>query len=173
MNIEELKTHIRDIPDFPKPGIMFKDITPLLGHPAALKAAVDLFIDKHRSNPPDRVVGIESRGFIFATAMSYALGCGLALARKPGKLPFRSISESYALEYGTNTLEMHEDAVLPGERIVIVDDVLATGGTLGAACRLVSRLKGNIIAAETLVELTFLDGRKNIGPYEFCSFIQY
>ncbi|MBI3736336.1 adenine phosphoribosyltransferase [Candidatus Sumerlaeota bacterium] len=171
----DLTTYIRDIPDFPKPGIIFKDITPLLNDSEAFKAAIQLFVDRHsKDNPkPDRIVGIESRGFIFATAVSYALGCGLVLARKPGKLPHKSISESYDLEYGSNTLEIHEDAIAPGENVVILDDLLATGGTLAATCRLVERLGGKITAVGTLIELSFLGGRGKLGGWPYYSFIKY
>ena len=171
----DLNKFIRDVPDFPKPGIIFKDINPMLGDAKALRASVDMFVEQHRGdNPqPDKIVGIESRGFIFATALSLALGCGLVLVRKPGKLPYKTINESYELEYGSGSLEIHEDAIQPGERIVIVDDVLATGGTLAATAQLVERLGGKVTAIGTLIELTFLDGRKKLGGRPFYSFIKY
>ncbi len=170
-----LTKYIRDIPDFPKPGIVFKDITPLLNHPKAFKAAVDLFIEQHRNDSPKphRIVGIESRGLIFATAVSYALGVGLVMARKPGKLPHKTIKEVYELEYGSGSLEIHADAIQPGEHVVIVDDLLATGGTLGATCQLVERLGGKITAIGTLIELTFLKGREKLGGRPYYSFIKY
>ncbi len=171
----DLRRFVRDIPDFPKPGVVFKDITPLLNHPAAFRAAVDLFIEQHRNDNPrvERVVGIESRGFIFATALSYALGCGLVLVRKAGKLPHKAISQSYELEYGGATLEIHQDAIQPGERVVVIDDLLATGGTLAAACELVERLGGKIVVVGTLIELTFLKGRERLGKRPFYSFLKY
>jgi adenine phosphoribosyltransferase len=173
--IMDLARYIRDIPDFPKPGIIFKDITPLLNDPEAFKHAISLFVDRiGKEIPrPDRIVGIESRGFIFAAAVSHALGTGLVLARKPGKLPSKSIQQSYELEYGTNSLEMHSDAIQPSERVVIVDDLLATGGTLAAACQLVERLGGEILSVVTLIELTFLDGRRKLGGRPCFSFLTY
>lgn len=173
MDLKELALCIRDIPDFPKEGIVFKDITPLLNHPESFRAAIDLFVDRHRADPPDRVVGVESRGLIFATAMALELGVGLVMARKAGKLPHKCIREIYELEYGQGILEMHEDAIQPGERVVIVDDLLATGGTLEATCRLVEKLGGKIAAIGTLVELEFLDGRKKLGDRPFYSFLKY
>lgn len=171
----DLAKFIRDIPDFPKPGIIFKDITPLLNDPKAFKAAVNMFVEQHRDDVGkiDRIVGIESRGFIFATALSYALGMGLVLARKAGKLPHNTVAQSYDLEYGTATIEIHEDAIQPGERVVIIDDLLATGGTLGATCQLVEKLGGVVSCVGTLVELTFLDGRKRLGKRPFYSFLKY
>jgi adenine phosphoribosyltransferase len=171
----DLTRFIRDIPDFPKPGIVFKDITPLLNNAEAFKAAVEMFVERHReSNPPiDRVVGIESRGFIFATAVSYALGTGLVLVRKAGKLPHHTIGATYDLEYGTDTLEVHKDAIEPGESVLILDDLLATGGTLEATCRLVEQLGGEIAAIGTLIELTFLKGREKLGKRPYYSLIQF
>lgn len=171
----DLNQYIRDVPDFPKPGIIFKDITPLLADAAAFRAAVALFLERHSGgNPrPDHVVGVESRGFIFATAVSYALGTGLVLVRKAGKLPHSKIEQSYDLEYGTDTLEIHEDAVRPGEKVLIVDDLLATGGTLEAACKLVTRLGGDIMAVGTLIELSALKGRARIADHPYYSFLKY
>ncbi|HLK16039.1 MAG TPA: adenine phosphoribosyltransferase [Fimbriimonadaceae bacterium] len=150
---------IRDVPDFPKPGIMFKDITPVLQHPDAMRQAIDLLTEDARSLNAEVVVGIESRGFIFGAPMAERLGLPFVMARKLGKLPYDRISEEYALEYGTNTVEMHTDAVESGQRVYIVDDLLATGGTAAAASRLVERLGGIVCGFGCLVELTFLDGR--------------
>ena len=150
---------IRDVPDFPKPGIMFKDITPVLQHPAAMRQAIDLLTEDARALNADVIVGIESRGFIFGVPMANALELPFVMARKLGKLPYDRISEEYALEYGTNTVEMHTDAVEKGQRVYIVDDLLATGGTAAAALRLVERLGGVVCGFGCLVELTFLNGR--------------
>lgn len=171
----DLNKFIRDIPDYPQPGILFKDITPLLGDPEAFRAAVGLFIEQHREDNPrvDKVVGIESRGFIFGSAIAYEMGVGFVPVRKLGKLPYKSIAESYALEYGEATLEIHEDAILPGERILVVDDLLATGGTVVAACKLIERLGGKVAVIGTLIELTFLNGRKALGKRPYYSFLKY
>ncbi len=171
----DLNKYIRDIPDYPKPGIMFKDITPLLGHPEAFQSAVDLFVEQHRDDNPklDKIVGIESRGFIFGAAIAHAMGIGFVPVRKLGKLPYKSIAESYTLEYGEATLEIHEDAIRPDERVLIVDDLLATGGTIVATCKLVERLGGKIAVVGTLVELTFLEGRKALGKRPYYSFLKY
>lgn len=157
-----IKKYIRDIPDFPKPGILFRDITPLLESPEGLKATIDALCEPYVDNPPDKVVGIESRGFIFASAMAYKLSCGCVLIRKPGKLPSKVRRESYALEYGEDTIEIHEDAVGPGERVVLVDDLLATGGTMEAAGKLVSGLGAEIIEYLFVIELAFLEGRRKL-----------
>ena len=171
----DLYKYIRDIQDFPKPGIVFKDITPLLNDPDAFRASVDLFVEKHRGDGTNasRIVGIESRGFIFAAAVSYALGTGLVLVRKAGKLPHKSISHTYDLEYGTDTLEIHEDAIEAGERVSIIDDLLATGGTLAATCQLVERLGGEVAGVGTLIELKDLKGRDKLGSRPYYSFLQY
>lgn len=171
----DLDKYIRDVPDFPKPGIIFKDITPLLNNADAFKAAADLFAEQHRNDADkiDRVVGIESRGFIFAATLSHALHKPLVLARKPGKLPHDSIKEEYELEYGTNTLEMHKDAIKPGENVVVIDDLLATGGTMAATCALVEKLGGKIFCIGTLIELEFLKGREKLGDHPFYAFLKY
>ena len=171
----DLNKFIRDVPDFPKPGIVFKDITPLLNSPEAFRSAVAMFVEQHRNdNPPvDRVVGIESRGFIFASAVAHSLGAGLVLVRKAGKLPHKTVSHTYTLEYGSGTLEIHEDAIRPGENVIVLDDLLATGGTLAAACELVEGLGGKISAIGTLIELQFLNGRKLLGSRPFYSFLKY
>ena len=171
---EYLSSKIRDVPDFPQPGVMFKDITPLLQDPEAFRRAVDgmaaLFKDKPR---PDLVIGVESRGFIFAAPIAYNLAAGFVPVRKLGKLPADTINIEYALEYGTNTLEMHNDAIKPGQRVLIVDDVLATGGTVAGTSKLIEKLGGEIVGLAFLVELTFLHGRDRLNNYDVRSVIQY
>src|SRR5215208_6823602 len=151
--IERLKALIRDIPDFPKPGIMFRDITPLLASPSGLALSIELLANPFRGKNIDLVIGAESRGFIFGTAVACCLSAGFGLVRKPGKLPHKRVSKSYDLEYGTDSLEMHEDAIVKGQRVLIVDDVLATGGTMKACCELVDDLGGNIVGVAVLTEL--------------------
>ena len=160
-----LNQYIRDIQDFPKPGILFKDITPLLGNPAAVKECMALLINNLRDQKIDKVIGAESRGFFFATLIAYELGAGFVPVRKPGKLPYKTLSASYELEYGTDTMEVHIDAIKPGERVVIHDDVLATGGTARALCQLVEQLGGVIVQCNFLMELSFLNGREKLTPY--------
>lgn len=164
---------IRDVPDFPKPGIIFKDITPVLQSPAAMQEAVALLTEDARKRDCDVVVGIESRGFIFGIPVAMNLGVPFVMTRKLGKLPYDRISEEYALEYGTNTVEMHVDAIRPGQRCYIVDDLLATGGTAAASARLIERLDGQVCGMGFLVELTFLEGRKNLLGYDICALLQY
>lgn len=164
---------IRDVPDFPKPGILFKDITPLLADPAALAEVTDALAAPFRGQGIERVLGIESRGFIFGTPVARALGCGFAPIRKPGKLPWRTVTESYALEYGEDRIELHEDAVAPGQRVVVIDDLLATGGTLTAACKLVERLGGVVAGCGVVIELGFLDGRARLGGRPVTSLVRY
>jgi len=170
--MSDLARHIRDIPDFPKPGIVFKDITPLLVDPAAFRETVDRLADGFRGRV-DTVLGIESRGFIVGAAVAYALGTGLALVRKPGKLPSRTYTAHYELEYGRDTLEIHRDAIGAGHRVLLVDDLLATGGTARAAAELITRCGGTIVAFAFIVELAFLGGRTRIGPHEVRSLIRY
>lgn len=170
--MSDLKTLIRDVPDFPKQGILFRDITPLLTNGPAWRHIVDQFAERYR-NRIDIVLGIESRGFIFGSALAYALGCGFALVRKPGKLPAATFEASYELEYGTDTLEIHQDAFPHNSRVLLIDDLLATGGTAQAAITLAEKLQANIIEAAFLIELSFLGGRKRLAPYEVFSFIQY
>ena len=158
----DLKTHIRQIPDFPKPGILFYDITTLLLHAGALKETVDRLAAAVGPYKPDLLAGIESRGFIFGAPVAYALGCGFTILRKKGKLPGSVMSHEYALEYGTDTLEMHDDAVKAGERVVLIDDLLATGGTLAAGERLLRQVGAVVPAAACVIELTFLGGRKKL-----------
>lgn len=166
---------IRDVPDFPKPGIVFKDVTPLLADAQAMALVYEAMAAPFLAGDPqvDLVLGIESRGFIFGTPLAQRLGVGFAPVRKPGKLPWRTVAESYALEYGTDTLELHEDAVQPGMNVLVVDDLLATGGTLRAACRLVERLGAKVAACAVLIELGFLEGRKNLDGRRLHSVIRY
>ncbi len=168
----DFKVLIRDVPDFPKPGILFKDITPLLADPRAFKGCIDHFADRYRDKEIDKIVGIEARGFIFAGALAYALDTGVVPIRKPGKLPYLTINETYELEYGTDAMEIHQDAVKPGEKIILFDDLLATGGTLAAAARLVEKLGGNIVEIATLIELTFLKGSEKIRSYNYYTLMQ-
>lgn len=168
-----LLAHVRDIPDFPEPGILFKDLTPLLGDPEAFRYVVDAIADYATSlpEPIGKIVGVEARGFTFAAAVAYKLGCGLVPVRKPGKLPHDTVAETYALEYGTDTLEMHRDALAPGESVLVVDDVLATGGTAAATCRLIESVGGRIAGLAFVVELGFLEGRAKIGGHEVLSLL--
>jgi len=169
----DLKECIRDVPDFPKEGIIFKDITTLISNGDAFKYAVDKMIEPFKEENIDRIIGIESRGFLFGGAMAYILGTGVNIARKPGKLPWKTIREEYSLEYGTNALEIHMDAVKDGEKILIVDDLLATGGTALAVAKLVERLGGSVVGISFLIELTFLNGRKKLEGYKVHSVIEY
>jgi adenine phosphoribosyltransferase len=171
--IQNLKALIRDVPDFPKPGVLFRDITPLLADPSGMALAIELLASPFRGKHIDLVVGAESRGFIFGTAVAMCLSAGFGLIRKPGKLPHKRISQTYELEYGTDTLEMHADAIVRGQRILVVDDVLATGGTMKASVELVRQLGGDLIGVAVLIELLGLDGRKKISPLPLHSVIQY
>jgi adenine phosphoribosyltransferase len=164
---------IRDIPDFPKPGVLFRDITPLLADPQGLALAIELLANPFRGKGIDVVVGAESRGFIFGTAVACAISAGFQVVRKPKKLPFKVVSMSYDLEYGTDTLEMHADAILPGQRVLIVDDVLATGGTMKACVDLVRQLGGEVAGIAVMIELAFLKGRQKIAPLDVHSVVQY
>jgi len=167
------EAHIRNVPDFPKPGIMFKDITPVLQQPAAFQEAVDLLAADAREKGAEVIVGIESRGFVFGTPIALQLGLPFSMARKLGKLPYERITEEYALEYGTNTVEMHTDAINPGQRVYVIDDLLATGGTAAAASRLIERLNGQVCGFGFLVELGFLNGRQNLLGYPIHALIEY
>ena len=171
--MDDLKAHIREIPDFPKPGILFYDITTLLQDPLALRMTVDRFVWFFSSRRVDKVVGIESRGFMFAPIVAYNLNAGFVPIRKPGKLPYQTVRETYELEYGSDSIEMHQDAVRPGERVLIVDDLIATGGTARAAARLVESAGGAVAGFGFIVELTFLPGRGKLAGYEVASLIQY
>ncbi|MES2485475.1 MAG: adenine phosphoribosyltransferase [Bacteroidota bacterium] len=168
-----LNQYIRDIQDFPKPGIVFKDITPLLANPEAVRECMALLINGLRGRNIDKVVGAESRAFFFATLLAHELNAGFVPVRKPGKLPFDTFKATYELEYGTDTLEIHTDAVRPGERVVIHDDVLATGGTAKALCELVERLGGVVVQCNFLMELSFLKGREKIAPREVYAPLVY
>ncbi len=168
----DLASTIRDVPDFPVEGILFKDITTLLKNPTALKEAVDRMMTYAESRNVDVVVGVESRGFIFGMPLAYNLGVGFVPVRKPGKLPAEKISESYALEYGTNTLEIHVDAIEAGQRVLVIDDLLATGGTALATCRLVERLNGTVAGIAFAIELNFLRGRDKLNGYDVYSIVQ-
>lgn len=168
-----LRQLIRNIPDFPKPGIMFRDITPLLADPAGLALSIELLANPFRGKRVDLVVGAESRGFIFGAAVACCLSAGFAIVRKPGKLPSKSISMSYDLEYGKSALEMHTDAIVAGQRVLIVDDLLATGGTMRACCNLVTQLGGEIAGIAALIELTALHGRNLLPQTEVHTIITY
>ena len=165
--------YIRDIEDFPKPGVVFKDITPLLKNPFAFQKAGDALLGLTRNMKIDKVVGVDSRGFIFAPMLAEKLGAGFVTVRKSGKLPYKTISESYDLEYGTGTLEMHSDAIENGEKVLVHDDVLATGGTAEAVCKLVERLGGEVVQCNFLIELTFLKGADKIKNYPKAALLQY
>jgi adenine phosphoribosyltransferase len=171
--VDALKAAIRDVPDFPKTGIVFKDITTLLKDAALFRRTVDLLAVLCGDRPVDKVVAIESRGFILGGVLATRLGAGFVPVRKPGKLPAKTLSASYALEYGTDTLEIHEDALAKGERVLIVDDVIATGGTARAAGDLVDRLGAQVVAYAFLVELSFLNGREKLPGREVLSLIRY
>jgi len=173
MSAEELRERIREIPDFPKPGIFFYDITTLLKDPAAYKEGIDLMLEPYRDEHIDIVVGMESRGFIFSAPMAYQLDAGLVPVRKLGKLPAETITVEYALEYGSNTLEIHRDAIAPGQKVLIVDDLLATGGTVKGTIELVERLKGEVVGLAFLVELDFLKGRDRLPDRRVTSVIKY
>lgn len=164
---------IRDVPDFPKEGILFKDVAPVLQSPTALQEVVELIAVDARNQGAEVIVGIESRGFVFGVPVALQLGLPFAMTRKLGKLPYSRITEEYALEYGTNTVEMHTDAIDPGQRAYVIDDLLATGGTAAAAARLIERLNGNVCGFGFMVELSFLEGRKNLLGYPICSLIRY
>lgn len=169
----DLKRHIRDIPDFPQPGVLFRDITPLLAHPPAFRRAVDALAERFADVPYDSVVGIESRGFVFSAALAYSVGLPLIPARKRGKLPFDVVSVAYDLEYGSDALEMHSDALAPGERALLVDDLLATGGTLSAAARLIERVGGTVAGIGVAIELADLRGRDALAGYAVESLATY
>jgi adenine phosphoribosyltransferase len=173
MDTAVLRESIRDIPDFPKPGVTFKDITPLLSDPMAFSTAVDAIVVSFGRGTIDKVVGIEARGFIIAAPVAYHFGAGFIPLRKPGKLPYETVTEPYELEYGTESLELHVDAFAPGDRVLIVDDVLATGGTARAACNLVEQAGGKVAGLAFVIELEFLDGRSKLEGYDFMSLLKY
>jgi len=172
--MEQLKAAIRTIPDFPRPGIQFKDITPLLADGKAFRETIDLLKERHKNNGIDMVVGIEARGFIFASALAYALGAGTCLVRKPGKLPHTVHRQTYELEYGTDAVEIHSDAFQPGQKILVIDDVLATGGTVGATVELIqNNFDVEIVEVDFLIELAFLNGREKLPALPIHALIQY
>jgi adenine phosphoribosyltransferase len=173
MTADELRSYIRDVPDFPSPGILFRDLTPLLAAPEALHAAVGLLEAWARPRRPDVVAGVESRGFLFGAPLALRLGVGIVPVRKPGKLPWQTLTESYTLEYGRGELQMHADAIRPGARVLVVDDLLATGGTAAATTRLVRRAGGEVVGALFLVELTGLDGRAQLDGVEVHALMAY
>ena len=170
---ETLQAKIRDVPDFPEPGIVFKDIMPLLADPATLRETVDLLSEWIEPRKPDVILGAEARGFILGAAIAYKLGCGFVAARRPGKLPWETVSATYALEYGENSLELHADAITNGQRVLVHDDVLATGGTAAAICDLAEQLGGVVVGTAFVIELAFLEGRKQLGRYDVFSLVTY
>ena len=168
-----LRSRIRDIPDFPKPGILFRDLTPLMGHGPSMRIAVEMLVEKVSPHAADAIVAVESRGFIFGAPVATSLGLGFAPVRKPGKLPWRTTRRTYDLEYGTDSLEMHADAVVEGTRVVIVDDLLATGGTAAATIELVRAQGGHVVALAVVVELELLKGRDRLGGVPVDSLLRY
>lgn len=173
MRLTNLRSLVRDVPDFPKPGIVFKDITPLLASPAGLALAIEYLTQPFRHLHVQCVAGAESRGFIFGTAVARNLSAGFVPIRKPGKLPARTHAEDFILEYGSEKVEIHIDAIQPGDQVLLVDDVLATGGTMAACCRLIERLGGRIVGIAVLIELAFLAGRRQLGNYPVHSVLRY
>ena len=169
----DLKKLIRDVPDFPEQGILFKDITPLLQDPQALRRAVQDMASPYAATDVEVVASVESRGFIFGPLLAQELDAGFVPIRKPGKLPAETISQSYELEYGSDTIEVHADAVRPGQRVLMVDDLLATGGTMDAACQLIQRLGAEIVGVAMLIELCFLDGREKLASHQVHSVIKF
>ena len=171
--VERLRATVRDVPDFPKKGIVFKDITPLLSDSGLFRASIDLFLERCRGKEIDKIVGIDARGFLFGSAVAYELGLGFVPIRKRGKLPYRTDTVKYSLEYGEAEVEMHTDAVREGDRIVLVDDLLATGGTSAAAAVLIRNTGADLLEAQFLIELEFLQGRKRLEPTPVTSFLKY
>src|SRR5437588_10522390 len=171
--LEKVRTGIRDVPDFPKKGIVFKDITPLLSDRALFRASIDLFLERCRGKEIDKIVGIDARGFLFGSTVAYELGVGFVPIRKRGKLPYKTEIAKYSLEYGEAEMEMHIDAMMRGERVVLVDDLLATGGTSAAAAALIAKVGGELVEAQFLIELEFLNGRKQLESTPVISFLKY
>jgi adenine phosphoribosyltransferase len=169
----DLASTIRNVPDFPVEGILFYDITTMLNKPEAFKASIDQLVKYYQNREIDQVVGVESRGFIFGPILAYKLGAGFVPVRKPGKLPADKLAESYDLEYGTNILEIHRDAIEPGQKVLVVDDLLATGGTARATCNLVEKLGGQVVGIAFVIELNFLKGRDQLKGYEVFSLLSY
>ena len=171
--VEKLRAAVRDVSDFPKKGIVFKDITPILNDPVLFRASIDLFLERCRGRNIDKIVGIDARGFLFGSAVAYELGLGFVPIRKRGKLPYQTNTAKYSLEYGEAEMEMHIDAMTAGERVVLVDDLLATGGTSAAAAVLIRKAGGDLLEAQFLIELEFLNGRKQLEPTPVTSFLKY
>src|SRR5207247_4893916 len=171
--VEKLRAAVRDVSDFPKKGIVFKDITPILSDPALFRASIDLFLERCRCRNIDKIVGIDARGFVFGSAVAYELGVGFVPIRKRGKLPYQTEVAKYSLEYGEAEMEMHIDAMMAGEQIVLVDDLLATGGTSAAAAALIRKVGGHLLEAQFLIELQFLNGRRQLEPTPVVSFLKY
>ncbi len=171
--IDKLRRGVRDVPDFPKKGIVFKDITPILKDGPLFRASVDLFLDQCRERKIDKVVGIDARGFLFGSAVAYELGIGFVPLRKKGRLPYKTEGAKYSLEYGEAEMELHIDAITHGEKIVLIDDLLATGGTSASAATLIRKVGGELVAAMFLIELEFLHGREKLAPTPIISFLKY
>jgi adenine phosphoribosyltransferase len=172
-SVDQLRAAVRDVPDFPKAGIIFKDITPILGDGKLFRAAIDAFLARCRQMKIDKVVGIDARGFLFGSAVAYELRIGFVPLRKKGRLPYKTESAKYSLEYGEAEMELHVDAITRGERVVLVDDLLATGGTSASAATLIKKVGGDLLEAQFLIELEFLDGRKKLSPVPVVSFLKY
>ena len=173
MSVLDLRAKVRDVPDFPQPGVVFRDIMPLLADPEALRQTIRELADWSRSKQPDLVLGAEARGFILGPAIAYEIGCGFVAARRPGKLPPETVSATYALEYGQNALEVHPEMIAPGARVLVHDDVLATGGTVEAICGLVESLGGEVVGCGFIIELTFLGGRERLSKYDLHALLTY
>src|SRR5919198_4571109 len=171
--LSKLRAAVRDVPDFPKPGIIFKDITPILKDGPLFRASIEVFLQQCRNKKIDKIVGIDARGFLFGSAVAYALGVGFVPLRKKGRLPYQTESAKYSLEYGEAEMELHIDAVERGEKIVLIDDLLATGGTSASAATLIRKVGGDLIEAQFLIELEFLEGRKKLEPTPVTSFLKY
>ena len=171
--IATLQAAVRDVPDFPKKGIIFKDITPILKDGALFRASIDVFLEQCKGKKLDKIVGIDARGFVFGSAVAYELGIGFVPLRKKGRLPYKTESAAYTLEYGEAEMELHIDAIVPGERIVLIDDLLATGGTSASAVTLIKKVGGELIKAIFLIELEFLHGREKLAPTPVTSFLKY
>ena len=172
-DIASIRQAIRDIPNFPKPGIVFKDITPLLAQGPLFAKTIDLFAERYRGQTVDTILGIESRGFIIGAALAYKLGAGFSIVRKPGKLPYETHSASYELEYGTDKLEIHIDGIQRGARVIIADDLIATGGTAAATAELITKLGGVVVECAFVIELSVLNGRQKLRPHQVYSLVQY
>jgi adenine phosphoribosyltransferase len=171
--MDELRAAVRDVPDFPKPGIVFKDITPILANGTLFRASIDAFLERCRQMQIDKIVGIDARGFLFGSAVAYELGIGFVPLRKKGRLPYKTESAKYSLEYGEAEMELHIDAITHGERIVLLDDLLATGGTSASAATLIKKVGGDLLEAQFLIELEFLHGREKLAPIPVVSFLKY